>query len=193
VKIDLRVHELDPKEGVLRFFEDEDLALECAFLVHKVPCLGYNIIEKERLNIDVSKQKKLGVPDGPHLRKIKEGETITIKGNKINPEDISYRVPSKKITLISDTLLCDNCFALAKDADLLVCEASYDNSLENKAKEFKHMTAAWAAQIANQADVKQLVLTHFSQRYKNTQEIEEDARDHFDNVVCAHDFFRLRI
>jgi ribonuclease Z len=193
VQIDLRVNELDPKDGVLRFYEDDDLALECAYMVHKVPCLGYSIIEKERINIDIGKQKSLGVPDGPHLRKIKAGETITVKGNEVKPEDISYSVPSKKITFITDTLLSDNCFTLAKDADILVCEASYDSSLENKAREFKHMTAAWAAEIANRADVKQLVLTHFSQRYKSVQDIEEDARNYFNNVVCAYDFLRLRL
>ncbi|MBI5398712.1 ribonuclease Z [Candidatus Woesearchaeota archaeon] len=193
VQIDLRVHELDPKKGVERFYDDEELAIECAYLVHKVPCLGYSIIEKERVNIDTAKQKKLGVADGPHLRKIKEGKSITINGKTIEPEDITYRVQQKKITLLTDTLLSDNCFALAKDADLLVCEASYDSSLEEKALEYKHMTAKWGAQIANQANVKKLVLTHYSQRYKTTQSIEEDARTYFADVVCAFDFMKVRL
>ncbi|MBI4738139.1 ribonuclease Z [Candidatus Woesearchaeota archaeon] len=193
VQIDLRVHELDPKKGVERFYEDEDIAVECAYLVHKVPCLGYSIIEKERLNIDTAKQKKLGIPDGPYLRKIKDGQSITLDGKTIKPEDICYTVQRKKLTLLTDTLLSDNCFALAQEADLLICEASYDSSFEHKAKEYKHMIASWAAQIANQCNVKKLVLTHFSQRYKTTQVIEEDARTYFPNVVCAYDFMKVRL
>ena len=55
------------------------------------------------------------------------------------------------------------------------------------------MTAKQAAEIANRANAKRLVLTHFSARYKNAQEVEEDARGLFDNVICAHDFMRIRL
>ena len=55
------------------------------------------------------------------------------------------------------------------------------------------MTAKQAAQLANKANVKKLVLIHFSARYKNTQELEEDARDIFDNVICSNDFMKIEL
>ena len=65
--------------------------------------------------------------------------------------------------------------------------------LEAKAGEYKHLTAGQAAAIANKAGAGKLVLTHFSQRYKNTQQVEEDARTIFDNIVCAKDFMRVEV
>ena len=53
------------------------------------------------------------------------------------------------------------------------------------------MTAKQAAELANKSKAKRLVLTHFSARYKNVNELEEDARDNFDNVLCAKDFMRI--
>ena len=191
-KVDLSVEEIDPK-GVETFFENEHYKLQCAKLDHKVPCLGYSFVEKDTLNVDQRKMNKIGMKEGPHLRKLKEGKEITYKGNKIKPEDVTYLKKGKKVTVILDTQLCDNCFTLAEGADLLICEASYASKLENKALEYKHMTAKWAAMIANQADVKKLILTHFSQRYKNTLEIAEDASMYFDNVICAEDFMKIRM
>jgi len=76
---------------------------------------------------------------------------------------------------------------------LLICEATYSSKLIDKSEEYGHMTAKQAAQLANQSNAKQLVLIHFSARYKNTQELEEDARNIFDNSICAKDFMRIEL
>ncbi len=193
-KIDLEVHELEPKgENVLRFFETEEYALDCAALDHKVPCIGFSFVEKERLNIDTAKQEKLGVRDGPHLRKIKAGQDIEYKGKKIAVEDITYHVPQKKFTYVADTEACPSAIALAQGADILVSESAFASSLQEKAEMRKHMCAAEAAHIASQADVGKLVLTHFSQRYKTVEELEEEAKIHFPNTVAAFDFMKMKI
>ena len=82
---------------------------------------------------------------------------------------------------------------MAEEADLLICEATYSSKLVDKSEEYGHMTAKQAASIANKSNAKQLVLIHFSARYKNTQELEEDARDIFDNVICANDFMKIEL
>ena len=89
--------------------------------------------------------------------------------------------------------MCDNCITLAEGADILVCEATYAADREDKAEQYMHLTAKQAAMIANKAGAEKLVLTHFSQRYKDTQQIEEDARDIFDNIVCARDFMKIQV
>ena len=193
-KVDLEVIELDPMPGeVLRFFDREEYAIECAKLDHGIPCIGFSFIEKARLNIDVEKQKSLGVKDGPHLRKVKAGEPIKYQGKTINPEDLTYQVAQKKFTYIADTEPCAEATLLAQDADIMVCESSYCSDLQDKADMRKHMSAKDAAQIASQAEVSKLVLTHFSQRYKTVETLEEDAKAHFPDTVAAFDFMRIEL
>ncbi|MFC1741216.1 ribonuclease Z [Nanoarchaeota archaeon] len=194
VQINLNIHELVPKkDDILVAVENEDYIIECGALDHNVPCIGYSFIEKDKLNIDDAKKKKLGVRDGPHLRKLKDGKAITYKGKEIAPEDITYLVEGKKITYIADTVACGGCIKLAQGADVMISESSYATDLQEKAEAYKHLTAQDAAQIAHQADVKNLVLTHFSQRYKTVEEIESDAKTVFPKSACAFDFMKLKI
>ena len=74
---------------------------------------------------------------------------------------------------------------------MLILESTYKSDLADKAKEYMHLTAKEAAQLANQAEAKKLYLVHFSPRYKNAQELEEDARDIFDNTEAAEDFMKV--
>ena len=193
-KVELQVEELNPKKGeVLRFLETEDYAIECASMSHGVPCIGYSFIEKERLNIDVEKQKKLGVRDGPHLRKIKEGKEIQYKGKTIKAEELTYAIPLRKVTYLADTDACPEATMLAKEADLLISESTFGSEQEEKAELRNHLNARDAALIASQAEAKKLVLTHFSQRYKTVDELEQEAKMHFPNTTCAYDFMKLKV
>jgi len=175
------------------FFENDDFMLEVMPLEHGIITVGYNFIEKDKRRINVDFVKKKGIPEGPLLGELQKGKSVIFKGEKITPKEATYVISGKKLTVILDTLLCDSCYKLAQDADLLICESAYSSKLENKASEYKHMTAKQAALVASQANVKQLVLTHFSTRYKNTHEIEEDARDFFNNIICAEDFMKLKL
>jgi ribonuclease Z len=193
-KLDLTIKELDPKPGeVLRFFEDEDIALECAKLEHNVPCIGFSFVEKERLNIDVDKQKKLGIRDGPHLKKIKKGEDVMYKGKLVKASDVTYNVPQKKITYIADTDPCEEATLLAAEADIVICESTYFSEHTEKAELRKHMTSKDAALIAAQANAKKLILTHFSQRYKTVDDLEAEAKIHFPETVAAYDFMKIKV
>ena len=188
-RLDFVVKEV--KSGV--FFENNEFQLETRQLEHGIETLGYRFVEKNIRKIDMKKIKKSGIPVGPLLGKLQQGKQIEINGKKIMPDDVTYIEEGKKLAYITDTLLCDNCYKIAEDADLLICEATYSSKLAGKSEEYGHMTAKQAAQLSNKANVKQLVLIHFSARYKNTQELEEDARDIFDNVICANDFMKIEL
>lgn len=187
--IEIEVEEV--KDGV--FFENKDFKLEAFEMEHGIKTVGYSFIEEEKRKINLSFVKKLGIPDGPLLGKLQANKSITWKGKKVTPKEAAYVVEGRKLAYIPDTLPCKNCVVLAKDADILVCEATYTSELEEKAEEYRHLTAKQAAIIASQAGVKKLVLTHFSQRYKNTQELEEDAKTYFSNVLCAKDFMKIKM
>lgn len=192
LSVDIVIKELKPTKKET-FCETEDFFLECAQVDHKVSCIGYTLGEKDKRKINMEYLKKKGIPEGPHLRTLQEGKPITWKGKKIAVEKATFLQTGKKIAYVIDTIPCTNAVLLAQDADVLICESTFASALKEKADEYKHMTAKDAALLAQQANVKKLVLTHFSQRYKTTQEIEEDAKTYFPNVVCAYDFMKVNV
>ena len=188
-RLDFKVIEI--KSGM--FFENDDFQLESYQLEHGIETLGYRFVEKDKRKVDMKKAAKLGVPEGPIIGRLQQGHEVTHNGKKISPDDVTYIERGKKLAYVTDTVLCDGCYKAAEDADLLICEATYSSKLVDKSEEYGHMTAKQAGQLANKANAKQLVLIHFSARYKNTQEIEEDARNVFDNVICAKDFMKIEL
>ena len=188
-RLDMKIEEI--KEEV--FFQNKNFSLEAFELEHKVKTLGFRFVEEDRRRIDVKAVKKLGIPSGPLLGKLQDNKVVTFKGNKVSPKDTTYVVEGKKIAYIADTVFCNNCYKLAQDVDVLVCEATYASNLSGKAEEYFHMTSKQAALIASKANVEKLILTHFSNRYKNTQELEEDARNVFDNTLCAYDLMKVKV
>jgi len=191
VRIDLTVTEIEP-HGVEKFFENKDFYLECTKMKHGTDCLAYSFVEKDKRKIIKSFLKRNNVPDGPHLKMLQAGKSIVYNGVKIDVEKATTVVKGRKVTFILDTLLNDNCFKIAKDANLLVCEACYTSQLAHKGEAYQHLTAKEAALIASRAGVKELILTHFSQRYKSAYEIEEDAKIYFDNVRVGEDLMRVK-
>ncbi|RLE46631.1 ribonuclease Z [Candidatus Woesearchaeota archaeon] len=189
-KTNIKVHEIT-KPG--KFFENKDFTLEAMPLKHPVPCIGFSFIEKDRRKIKIEKIKKIGIPEGPLLGELQKGKTITFKGKKIKPEETTTIIKGRKITIITDTELNKNCYKLAKNADILISEGTFTSKLKEKAKKYGHLTALEAAQLASKANVKKLILTHFSARYKDITEIEEDARTAFDNVITAYDFMKITL
>jgi ribonuclease Z len=188
-KIEATMH--DVKEG--KFLETDDYYVESYPLAHRTKCYGYRLVEKDIRRIQMSKLKKLGVSQGPIVGKIQEGKTITVKGKKIKPTDVSILVKGRIFAYIADTRPCKNCIKIAKNADLLLCESTYTSEHKDKAETYKHMTAQEAAQIAAQSNVKKLILTHYSARYKDEHVLEEDAREIFDNSFGAKDFAKFKI
>ena len=186
-KLDIKIYEI--KKG--GFFESDELVLEAGPLDHNIKTLGFNIIEKDKRKINLKFVKKLGIPDGPLLGKLQDGKSIVWKGKKVEVNKATNIVKGKKLTIISDTIPCKDADMLAKNSDLLICESTYASNLESKGEEHGHMTAKQAAELANRSNTKKLILTHFSARYKDADELKEDAKDCFNNVLCAYDFMKM--
>jgi ribonuclease Z len=185
--IDATVHEI--KEG--KFLDTKDFYVEAYPLAHRAKCYGFRFVEKDKRKIKKSALKKLGIPEGPMVGKLQEGKSVTIKGRKIRPEEVSKIEKGRVFAYISDTRPNKNCYKIAKDADILLCESTYSAEHKRKAEEYYHMTAQEAGQIASQSNAKKLILTHFSARYKDESILEKDARAVFDNTLAAKDFMKI--
>jgi len=188
-KIKLKIIEL--KEGV--FFENNEFILEAHELDHKIHTLGFKFIEKDRRRIKVKKTQELGIKEGPLMGKLQRGENIKVQGKIINVKDVTYVVKGKTIGYISDTVFCNGCIDIAKNCDLLITEGTYVETEQEKAEKYKHMTAKQAAMIAHKAEVGKLILTHVSQRYKDSSIIEKEAKDIFPDTRLAYDFMKVKL
>ncbi len=181
----------DIEEGTV--FENDDLYVEARKVEHPIKTLAYRFVEKDKRKINMEKLKKLGVKPGRHIKELQKGEDIVYKGKKIKAKAVSSVVKGRIFSFITDTRSCDNAVKIAKNVDLLICESTYLDDMKKVAKERGHMTSKDAARIAKKAKVKKLVLTHFSQRYKDISMLEKEAKTIFKNSIAGEDFMNIEL
>jgi len=187
----IKLHELSP--GV--FFEVDDFTIS-AFPVHHrgADCFGFLFEERARRPFLPEKAEAFGVPIGPQRRDLVNGLTITLPdGNRISPDDVLGDVkPGTRLVHIGDTGRTDNLLEYCRNADGLVIESTYLEEESEMAREYSHLTARQAAELAVKAGVKQLFLTHISRRYRE-KDVLEEARAVFPEAVVARDFDTFQI
>ncbi|HLO10701.1 MAG TPA: ribonuclease Z [Pseudoneobacillus sp.] len=189
LKYPLKVQEIE--EGTV--FEDDQFIVEARLLEHGVSSFGYRIIEKDKPGtLLVNKLMQLGIQPGPIYRKIKDGEPV-ILDNGETIEAAEFLGPPQKgkiVTILGDTRTCENAFYLAQNADALVHEATFAKNEEQLAYEYFHSTTGQAAEMAVNAQVKKLYLTHISSRYDRDAvlDLEKEAREIFVDTEIAEDF-----
>ena len=175
---------------------DEIARKEYAIVAHGVdhggsPSLGYTIAELERrgrFNPDLARD--LGIPEGPLWGRIHRGQPVALDdGRVIDPAAlVGPTRPGRRIVITGDTRPCPATIDAARDADLLVHEATFGDEEAERAVETGHSTAREAAHVAAQASVRRLILTHVSARYtRDVSDLEREARDVFPNTVVARD------
>ena len=183
-------------EGII--FEDEQFTVEARLLEHGIPSYGYRIVEKDLPGtLLADKLKEAGVQPGPIFRKIKNGETVILEDGRVI-EPVEFLGPSQKgriVTILGDTRYCENALLLAKNADLLIHEATFSKGEEKLAFDYFHSTTHQAAYIALRAESKQLCLTHISSRYDRNdwRELVDEAKEVFLNTEIAEDFKEINI
>ena len=187
--VKMELHEIE--EGII--FEDEKISIEARQLKHSVPCFGFSIIEKPVRKMNLEYLKQFGLQQDPILGKLQKGEDIEWKGKKILVKNATYLPEEKKVAFVFDTSPCKSAIELSKNADVLITESTFSSPEKEKAKEYSHLTSQEAAEIAKKAKVKKLILTHFSQRYRKTDALLEEAKEVFSNVECAEDFFSVDV
>ena len=188
-KIKLTTTEIDKRE----FLETKEFYLEALPLKHSTYTLAYSFTEKDKRKINLSYTKKFDLTKHPLLGELQKGKDITFKGKKITADKATILKKGKKISFIFDTELTQNCMEISKNADLLIAEATYESDLEEKAKEYQHLTSEQSALIAKKARVKALILTHFSQRYKTPDQSLKEAKKIFKNTQAAKDFLEINM
>ena len=186
------VHAIGPGH----IFTEKDLSVRAFEVDHRGFALGYEITWTRSTGKFIpSKAEDLGVPQGPLWSTLASGESIELEdGTKVLPKEVTEPAPPPlKIIYSGDTRPCDELRDAATDADVLICEAMYTSEHAVLAEERGHSTAADAALLAKKSNVKLLVLTHYSPRYYDGEDIISEASTIFSNSVLARDLMRINV
>lgn len=159
--------------------------------------LGYALVEEIRLGrFNPDRAREMGVPEGPAWGRLHRGETVTLDdGRVVSAADlVGPSRAGRRIVFTGDSRPCDTTVAMAEGADLLIHEATFADDEQARATETGHATAREAAEVAKNAGVKQLVLTHLSARYSvNASELVQQAREVFPNSIVARDGMEIEV
>ena len=177
------------------FFKGEDFTITAFPVQHRGPdCFGFLFEEEGRRPFLAEKAEALQIPQGPWRRDLVSGKAVTLPdGRVVKPEEVlgEYR-PGTRLVVVGDTGETDRLEEVCKDADGLVIEATYLDEEAEMAKQFSHLTARQAGELAVKAGVKKLFLTHVSRRYRD-KEITAEAQSVFPDAVLAHDLDQFQV
>jgi len=189
--ITLNLHEVKP--GV--FFEAGDFSISAFPVFHRgSDSLGFKFEERSHRPFLPEKAEELGVPPGPIRRDLVDGKTVTLAdGRKVGPDDVLGPLkPGVRMVHIGDTGRTEDLVTACQGVDALVIESTYMEEEAEMAKQFSHLTAKMAAELAVKAGVRQLYLTHLSRRYRE-KDVLAEAQAIFPNVHVARDFDAFKI
>lgn len=166
--------------------DDGRFVIEARRLEHGIDNFGWRITEPATRKFDPQLLANYRIR-GPIVKELLSQGHLNINGKVVTLDDVSAIRPGDVLAVVIDTRPCANALALASNARLLLCESTYLDTEKLLAYKHFHMTSRQAAEIALQAGVRELILTHFSARYLNTNLFEEEARAVFPNTFAADD------
>ena len=156
---------------------------------HGIPCVGYSVEVKRQPKFDPQRAKEAGIPL-PYWRRLQNGETVTEADGTVYEPSMVLGEARKglKLTYCTDSRPKESIVRAAQDADLFICEGMYgEPDKQDKAKEHKHMSYQEAAQMAKEAGVSELWLTHFSPAMPNPRQYLSEATTIFPNTKVGKD------
>ena len=188
----IEIRELEPGDRLTGVGYD----VEALVVRHGMPALGFALREHPRPGrFDVEKARALGVPEGPLFGRLHGGEAIEVNGRRIEPAQVVGPPRAGRLVVYSgDTSPAPEVVEAAAGADMLIHDATFSEEEVERARETFHSTARGAAEVARDAGVHRLYLTHLSARYSaNPQPLEREAREVFPVTEVAYDGLAVEI
>ncbi|PIY88852.1 MAG: ribonuclease Z [Nitrosopumilales archaeon CG_4_10_14_0_8_um_filter_34_8] len=181
------------EEGIV--FDSKIYSVYACKANHSVTTYSYLFVEKDKPGrFDLEKAKALAIPEGKLWNQLQNGMEIKIEGKTIIPEQVlGGKRPGKKIGISGDTMPTKELEKFFEGCDYLVFDSTFLDETKEKAEETCHSTAKQAAMLGKNAKVKNLILTHFSARYKDETRHLEEAEQIHDSVMTAKDFLEIEI
>ena len=180
-------------EGTI--YENNKFLIHAAKANHSITAFSYLFEEKDKPGrFNVEKAKELGIPEGELWNKLQNGEDITNNEKIIKPEQVlGKKRPGKKIGISGDTMPTKELEEFFRECDYLVFDSTFLDEEKQKAQDTCHSTAKQAAELGKNANVKNLILTHFSARYKDEIGHKTEAEQIHNSVITAKDLLEVII
>lgn len=168
-------------------FEDEKVLVRSIVLNHRIPCSGFIFEEKQQLaNISKEMIKKHSIPVEQMIAIKKGSDLLLPDGSSVpNAELVSEKLPPRSYAYCSDTKYDESILEMIKGVTLLYHEATFMHNMLDRAKETYHTTCLQAGEIAKKAGVGQLMIGHYSARYRDLEPLLNEAKSVFTNTVLA--------
>ncbi len=181
--------------GEEKIVDEETYSIYACKADHSILTFSYLFQEKDRPGrFFPEKAKKLGIPEGNLWSQLQKGHAIQVDNMTINPSQVlGEKRPGKKIGVSGDTRPTKKLEGFFKNCDYLVFDSTFLDELKDKAVETHHSTAKEAASLAKNANVSNLILTHFSARYKDESVLENEAKTIHNSVIAAKDQLQIEI
>ena len=180
-------------EGVI--VSEEKYEVRTCEAEHSVPTFSFLLEEKEKPGTFYpEKAISLDIPKGELWHKLQQGEEVVVDGKSIKPSEVmGPNVPGKKIGISGDTRPTKKLEVFFKNCDYLVFDSTFSDEMKEKAIQSLHSTAKEAATLAKNSNVSNLILTHFSARYKDENVLLDEAKTVHSSVIAAHDQLKIDI
>jgi ribonuclease Z len=191
----IHIHEIED-EGIL--FEEDGFYVEVARLEHRIESFGYRIVEQDQPGkLMIDKLKAMGIPSGPIYGKLKQGIAVATEDGRVlqGTDFVGASLPGRIVAILGDTKYCSGALRLAKDADVLVHEATFAMDRQELAYAYDHATSIDAARTAQEAGAHTLIMTHISSRYQNEEAelLLQEAKGIHSQSFLAQDFWHYEI
>ncbi len=191
-QIEIIYHPIEMTEELSELNRSGESVLWGHPLKHSVPTLGYRVAGLPGRRFIPEKLEMAGIR-GPAVGELRRRGSIQTDRGLVSLESVSAPRPGSAFAFVMDTQPCEGAIKLARDADLLLMEATYTSEHRDLADFYRHSTAEDAASVAQEAAARQLALTHFSQRYANPEQHLSEASCLFPNVIALNDLDRIDI
>jgi ribonuclease Z len=184
---------IDERENTI--VDEKEYTILICNAKHSIEAYSYVFKEKERPGkFYPEKALKLRVPEGQMWNELQNGHNVTIEGKVIKPEDVlGKKRRGRKIGVSGDTRPTKQLEEFFKECDYLIFDSTFIDGLKDKAIKTCHSTAKEAAMLAKNANVANLILTHFSARYRDEQVLVDEAKKIHKCVMGAHDLLEIDI
>jgi len=181
------------KEG--KIFEDEKFSMYVCKANHSVTAFSYLFEEKDKPGrFNLEKAKELEIPEGKLWSELQKGNEITVNEKTVKPKQVlGEKRPGKKIGISGDTMPTEDLEKFFENCDYLVFDSTFLDEEKPRAQETCHSTAKQAATLGKNAKVKNLILTHFSARYKDEIGHLKEAQEIHNSVITARDLLEIEI